>query len=308
MLNFLKKLITSKILRLIISVVLIYFAFRKVEINKLFLGMQAVSWWMVLGLLVYLAVSMFFGGMRWSILVLSKPKLKDFWNFTKATYSGSFYSLFFPSSIGGDMLKWLPLLKKYPKLSKTTLAGSVLVDRVIGFTAFTFDALVALIVGRWLNYSFPDSLLWLFGAITFGIVVFYILVLTIDFNKFWGRFKFLKIVGEIVGLLRNENKKNVLICLGLSVISEPLWLLPNYFYGLIFGAGATLLNIFIFMPVIALILVLPISIAGFGARENLFLFFFSQLGIADEKILLMSTLNGIMTILNSLVGGLTLLF
>jgi hypothetical protein len=28
--------------------------------------------------------------------------------------------------------------------------------------------------------------------------------------------------------------------------------------------------------VIALILVLPISIAGFGARENLFLYFFSQ--------------------------------
>jgi hypothetical protein len=27
--------------------------------------------------------------------VLSKPTLRDCWNFTKATYSGSFYSLFF---------------------------------------------------------------------------------------------------------------------------------------------------------------------------------------------------------------------
>ncbi len=270
--------------------------------------MQAVSWWMIVGLLIYLAISMFFGGIRWAILVLSKPTLRDCWNFTKATYSGSFYSLFFPSSIGGDMLKWLPLLKKYPKLSKTTLAGSVLVDRVIGFTAFTFDALIALIVGKYLKYSFPDSLLWLFGTIALGIAVFYILALTINFDKFLDRFKFLKIVKEVIGLIRNENKKNVLICMLISIISEPLWMLPNYFYGLIFGAGATLLDILIYMPVIALILVLPISIAGFGARENLFLYFFSQLGITDEKILLMSTLNGIMTILNSLLGGLTILF
>ena len=62
------------------------------------------------------------------------------------------------------------------------------------------------------------------------------------------------------------------------------------------------------MPVISLILVLPISVAGFGARENLFLLFFSQLGIADEKILLMSTFNGIMLVLNALIGGLTTLF
>lgn len=308
MLSFFKKVVGSKFFRLAVSLVLIYFAFRKINIGKLFTGMQAASWWMILLLLIYISLLMFLAGVRWASLVLPKPNLKDFWNFTKASYNGSFYALFFPSAIGGDVLKWLPLMEKYPKLSKATLAGSVLIDRVIGFTAFSIEALLALLIGRWLNYPFPDTLLWLFGLITLGVVVFYILVFTIDFDKFFGRFKFLGVILEVVDLLKNENKMRILVCLALSAISEPLWLLPNYFYGLIFGAGTTLLNIFIFLPVISLILVLPISIAGFGARENLFLLFFSQLGIPDEKILLMSTLNGIIVILNSLVGGLTLLF
>ena len=290
---FLKKLISSKIFRVIVSVVLIYFAFRRVHIGKLWAGMQMVSWWMVLLLLVYLTVLMFIGGVRWAYLVLPNPKLKDFLLFTKAVYTGGFYGLFFPSAIGGDVLKWLPLVEKYPELSKATLAGSVL---------------IALLVGRWLKYPFPDPLLWLFAGLTFGVLVFYVLVFTIDFDKIFGRFKWLSFVLEVVDLLKNEKKMRILVCLGISVVCEPLWLLPNYFYSLIFGAGATLLNVFIFMPVISLILVLPISVAGFGARENLFLLFFSQLGIADEKILLMSTFNGIMLVLNALIGGLTTLF
>jgi hypothetical protein len=62
------------------------------------------------------------------------------------------------------------------------------------------------------------------------------------------------------------------------------------------------------MPIISLILVLPISWAGFGARENLFLIFFGQLGYPTEKLLLVSTFGGIMGILNALIGGLVLLF
>lgn len=291
-----------------VSLILIYFAFRRVNIGKLWSGMQMVSWWMVVLLLLYVALLMFLGGVRWASLVLPKPKLKDFWNFTLAGWGGSFYNLFFPSAVGGDLLKWLPLTEKYPGVSKVTLAGSVLIDRVIGFTAFTIEALLALLVGKWLKYPFPDVLLWLFLLMTAGVIVFYVLVFTINFDKFFGRFKWLSKVLEVVDFLKNENKMRIFICLGISAICEPLWLLPNYFYGLIFGAGTTMLNIFIFMPVIALILVLPISVAGFGARENLFLLFFSQLGIADEKILLMSTFNGIIVVLSSLIGGLTLLF
>ena len=78
------------------------------------------------------------------------------------------------------------------------------------------------------------------------------------------------------------------------------------FYCQAFGLPLTLLQVFIFMPVIALILILPISVAGFGAREQLYLYFFGQLGLPVEKILLVSTFSGVLGVISSLIGGLLL--
>jgi uncharacterized membrane protein YbhN (UPF0104 family) len=253
-------------------------------------------------------VVMLIGGARWSILLLEKPTIKDFWIFTKATYRGAFYSLIFPTSVAGDLFKWLPLQKSYPELSKTKIASSVVIDRIVGVTAFGITALLALIIGKILKYQFPEYFLWFFILLNVGILVFYMAVMLIDFEKILGRYNKLKKVLEILDLFKNENKKRILICLLISLIGEPFWQAPYWFYSLIFHTGISYLQVLIFMPIISLILILPISVAGFGARENLFLYFFGALGITDEKLLIMSAFAGIMGILNSLIGGLFLLF
>jgi uncharacterized membrane protein YbhN (UPF0104 family) len=303
----LKKILSSKLLRALFSIVLIYFAFRKINVISLLGELSMVPKWFVAGMVVFNIMLSFIGGIRWSVLVLEKPRWKDFWNFTKATYMGGFAALFFPTAVAGDLVKWLPLLEKYRDLSKTKLAGSVVIDRMIGFTAFTTVGFIALITGKLLNYQFPDVLLWLFSGLLAGVIVFYMLVFTIDFDKLFGRFEKLKKLLEVVDLLKSENKKRILICYGISLISEPIWMLPVWFISLIFHVGFSLLQVYIFLPVISLILVLPISMAGFGARENLYLLFFSQLGFADEKILLVSTFSGLLGIINSLIGGLVTL-
>lgn len=303
-----KRILTSKAFRIVFSLVLIYFAFRKVDVRHLIVELALVPSWFVIGMMVYFFITMFIGAVRWSLLVLEKPTFKDFFIFVKAAYLGAFYGMFFPSMVAGDLMKWLPLLKHYPELSKTKLLGSVLIDRVVGFSAFVLVGTIALVSGKMLHYQFPEVLLWLFSGLSLGVIIFYVLVLTIDFEKLFGKFKFLKKILEIVDLLKNENKKRIILCFLISVLAEPIWMLPMWFYSLIFGVGVSLLQVYIFVPVITLILVLPISIAGFGARENLLLFFLVPLGFADEKILLMSTFSGIMGILTNLSGGIFTLF
>lgn len=304
----LKNILGSKWFQLAFSALLIYVAFRKVNVVQLFNEIQQAPWWVVIALLGYFGISMIIGGFRWSVLVLDKVKFSDVLSFTRATYAGSFYSLFFPSSVGGDLLKWTALLKKYPHISKLKLAGSVLIDRVIGFSAFSVMAIIALSVGKILKYQFPEILFWTFLGINIGLIIFYILVFSLDFEKIFGRFKFLSKLLEIVDLLKNSNKKRILICFLISLFAEPVWMMMTWFSSLTFKANIKLLHVFIFMPIISLILVLPISWAGFGARENLFLVFFGQLGIPVEKLLLVSAFAGIMGILNALLGGLILLF
>lgn len=304
----LKNILGSRWFQLSFSALLIFIAFRKVNIAHLLNEVHQAPWWVVIALLVYMTFSMFLGGLRWSILVLGKVKFSDIWAFTRATYAGCFYSLFFPTSVGGDLLKWTSLLKKYPEIPKLRLAGTALIDRVIGFSAFSVAAMLALIFGKILKYQFPDVLFWLFLGINIALIIFYVLVFSLDFEKILSRFKFLSKLVEIVDLLKNSNKKRIFICFLISIVSEPVWMLMTWFSSLTFKANIKLLQVFIFMPIISLILVLPISWAGFGARENLFLIFFGQLGYQPEKLLLVSAFGGIMGILNALIGGLVLLF
>lgn len=159
-----------------------------------------------------------------------------------------------------------------------------------------------------LGYQFPDYLLWLFSSLVLGMGVFYVLVFWLDFDKLFGRFKFLGKLLELVYILKGENKQRLGKCFLISFIGEPVWMAPFWLYSLIFGAGISLLQTYIFVPIISLILVLPISIAGFGARETLFLYFFEPLGFSPDKILLVSTFGGVLVIINSLIGGLLTLW
>ena len=304
MMEKLKKIFGSRVFRIIFSVLLIYFAFRKVDIFKLLGELRIVPWWFLAVMIAYYALTMMVGAVRWMLLVVDKPTWVDVKNFLNATYSGAFYSLFFPSAIGGDIVKWLPIAEKYPQISKKKIASSVLIDRVVGLSAFALMAFVAVIIGKIFHFHFQAILFWFFLLLFVGIIVFYVLVFSLDFEKIIGKYKIFSKVLDILDILKEGNKKRILTCLAISLVTEPLWVLPAYFCSLIFGAGMSLLSVFIFLPIINLIIVLPISFAGFGARENLFILFFSQLGIEPEKILLVSTFLGIMGILNSLLGGL----
>lgn len=303
-----KKILASKITRYIFSIVLLYFAFQKVNILSLLKDLVSVPWWSVPALLAYLSITMFVGGWRWAILVLDKVTIYDVLLFTKTNYLGGFYGLFFPTPFAGDLIKWTTLLSKYSNISKTRFVGTILIDRIIGFTALCVVALIALVVGKIYGYFLPYYLWWVFGLINFGLIIFYLLTFTIDFQKIISHFKKLDKLGEIVGLLHNANKKDLIFVFVLCLISEPIWMATTWFISLIFGLNIRLLDALIFLPIIALILVLPISVAGFGARETLFVYFFSQLGLPVDKILAVSTFNGILGIFSSLIGGVLTFF
>lgn len=303
-----KKILGSKTLRLVFSVILLYFVFRKVDMDLLLVDLAKVPIWFVVVMVVYMFLGILMGGVRWSWLLLKKPKIVDFLFFSKVNYIGGFYSLFLSSAVGGDLFKWLHLKKRYKDLTKTQLASSVVIDRVIGLSAFAVVAFCMVMVGKLTGFIFPDYLFWFFLASTVGVVIFYGLVFWFDFDKYFSGHKIWRRVLQVIEILKKGNKKRIVMALMISVVGQILWTLPIWFYSLIFGAGMSLLSVYVLVPIINLILILPISVAGFGAREQLFVYFFAPLGIAKEKILLVSAFGGVMGILNALLGGLLMLF
>lgn len=304
----LKKIFGSKLLRFIFSAVLIYFAFKKVDILKLFDEIKRVPLWFVLVNILLSFFIVFLISIRWSSLLFPKFKIKKILTFTRASFLAAFYSLFFPTAIAGDVLKWMVIDYKYPDIPKAKVLGSVILDRFIGFSIFMFLGLISAIVGRKIGLIIPDYIFYLLIILTSVCFLIYMAIYFFDMSKLLPKITFLHRLDDAFTLLKNKNKGQILKCLLMSMLSETIWILQIWFVGWKFGANFTMLSVFVFIPIISMILVLPISIGGFGAREQLYLFFFSQVGSSNESILLMSTFLGILGVINSLFGGILSLF
>lgn len=308
MMAILKKIFGSKIFRLVFSGILLYLAFSKVELPNLLAEIAKVPIWFVVVMLLYLFGATFLGSYRWISLLFDKPSWRQTFDFLKAGYIGGFYGMFFPSGMAGDLFKWIPLQKKYGDIKKSKLFSSIILDRIIGFSAFIIVAFVSALIGLRMGVYFPIYLLYLFGGLFVGTIIFYGVVFYFDVAKFISRIPVVNKLSGLLELLKNENKKRLLKCFLIAMVTEFVWFTPIWFISQIIGAGMSLVQIYIVVPVVALVLLLPISIAGFGAREQLFLFFFGQMGLAADKILAVSTVNGVLGIFNILIGGLFALF
>jgi len=300
-----KKIFKSKWFKIIISVILIYLAFKKVNVVNLLHQLVGVKVWFVVVNLLICLISSFLGSYRWSLLLIKKPKVKDIWVFTKSVLVASFYGLFLPTAVAGDFLKWIIVDEKYPEIPKTKILGSVILDRFIGLSMYMFVGMIMILVALLMGMKLPILVILLFAGLFLGCLIFYIVIFFFN-SKIHDLFKFklFKKIENISELVKKNNFKQIGKCLALSSINEFVWVLQMWFISLYFGANLSLFSILVFLPVISMILILPISIAGFGAREQLYLFFFVSANTTAESVLLTSTFGGIVGILIALVGGL----
>jgi hypothetical protein len=305
--NFLKKIFKSRVFRLIFSVVLIYFAFKKVNMVNLWHQLAGVKvWFLTVNILVAVGFS-FLISYRWSLLLIKKPKLSDVLNFFKSSLAASFYGLFLPTAAGADVVKWIIIDQKYPQIPKTKLLGSVFLDRFVGLSTYMFVGLIFIFIARSKNIFIPDMILYGIMGIVVGCLAFYIFIYFFDVNRTIFKKKIFKRFVSIGELVKKENLGQIFKGMLISILSEFGWVLQIYFISRYFWANLSIFSILIYVPIISLILLLPISIAGFGAREQLYLFFFLKVGGVAEGILLTSAFGGILAIINSLIGGLVTL-
>lgn len=209
--------------------------------------------------------------------------------------------------MSGDLIKWIPLEKKYPDLTKAKLLGSVALERIIDFTALSFISFIAIVSTKLLDFKLPDYAFLLSFLLLLFSIVFYILVFVFDIEKISRRIRFFRKY-EILSFLKNESKKRIIKAVITSLVAKLFWLLQVYLLSEMLGVGFTLISVFVFIPIISFVLLIPVSVAGLGLRDNLYVYFFSQLGIESAPILSISILIGAIRILLSLAGGLITLF
>lgn len=294
--------------QLLISGLLLWLVFKKIDLEEIWSQIVNVPIWFLVISLLFWIISSFIVAWRWSMLVLDKYNFVDVAFLVKSSLTARFYAIFLPSSMSADLIKWLPLIKRYPKLTKAGLAGSVLLDRIIGFTAFVMVAFLSIILGKIIGIEFPDFVFWLFLGCLVAVIGFYVVVYFVDLDKALGVIKVPDKMQRMIKAVMKADKKRMTKALVLSLLAAPLWTLSGWLALVAFNTGVPLLVTMIIMPVINLVLILPISVAGFGPREGLFIYLFSTYAVSNESLLASSAFSGILSLILAVLGGILIFF
>lgn len=309
------------ILRVGISIVLLYVVFRQVEVNDLISNIKSADRAGIIFAFCIFFLSNILCIFRWQMLLkganINVPLSRIIISFS----GGVFFSLFMPSTIGGDLVRSVDL-SSYTKKPKSVVA-SVLLDRLSGYVGLVIVAVFAAFLG-W-RYIQDTTVLIALGIIT-GLLVAILLAifnrtlyLRINRSSRVSERKnvhhtFLLRIKETLKDLHHEmhifrhQKKLVLINVGLSVLIQVAAPATFFIIGRALGIQIHGLYYFIFPPIISAITLLPISIGGLGLRDAMTVFFFAKAGVGKDLALTMSLLNFFFIVVVSVLGGLIYVF
>jgi hypothetical protein len=222
---------------------------------------------------------------------------------------GLFFSLFLPSTIGGDVVRSLDL-SLHTRRPREVIA-TVFLDRLSGYFALGLVSLLALLAG------------WRFirdNSVLIAVIIingFLVLLLLILFNKFiYAKVnKLLRspTAGKIREAITNlhqemhifRHRKNTLLNnIAISILIQVIG--PTIFYltALALGLKIKIIYFLIFIPIIGAISLLPISIGGLGLRDASAVYFFAKIGVEKNLALALSLLNFFFILIYGILGGL----
>ena len=226
---------------------------------------------------------------------------------------GLFFNLTFPTIIGGDVVKVYYAGK--PSRSYAENFASIFLDRDIGMFAMMIIACCAVFIHPVSATGVPiPLLLW---SVFLLFIIGNIAVFTPRFhrilNKTLQRPRFKRIAAKIdnvAGAFRIIGKCPAALWMSLviSFANQTLGCVAVWVIAMSLNIHISLFYFLIFVPVVNLISMIPISLNGMGLREYSFLNLFGAIGVADESCIALGLLYSFIVILSSLPGGVVYIF
>jgi len=223
-------------------------------------------------------------------------------------FVGLFFNNFLPSNIGGDIARISDASKYAPNVS--SVFSATLMDRLLGVVSIALLAVIA---------SFASIDRFHLYAIYLGIVLAFLTALALFLSIFnrrilkafeWPfRVLGLRKVEEWIGRLLDDlhgfrNQKAALRAAFLATtIVQISRIYVHYLVGLSLGVRLAAGYYFLFVPVLAALVSLPISMNGLGIREGASVVLFQMAGLTREQAFTIPFVTYLMSVFISLLGG-----
>ncbi len=227
-------------------------------------------------------------------------------------FVGFFANNFIPTGFGGDVVKIVSLRQRYG--IGTEALSSVIMDRLTGLLGSSVIALLALTwntVNHTANIDLPVGLWLAIFTISFGIPAGFLLIRWTDLVGIVAtrlpRISRLPLYVKFARLVDTVHRYPFPVLLKALLISLPFTInliLIQYFIAKALSVDIPIILFPLFVPLIALINLLPFTFNGLGLREGVYLFLFVPAGVLPEAAIAMSLAFYFLRFGAGLVGGL----
>ncbi len=267
-------------------------------------------WWAAaLGITV---TSIVISAHKWRLVLRSQGNSVPLVYLTSSYFIGLFFNNFFPTSIGGDVYRAydLTLNKNY---SATDASASVVSERVLASITLGFTAAIGLLISAQMD---KVLILWVFIFVVLCLGLLYLVISIksiagfIKKRQWFYASRFVTKLDDLGDALRApvNNRRTLFNVLILSLVFQVMVVLVNVAVFKALDIEIHLGYLFIFIPIISALSVLPVSINGLGIREGAYVLFFVPLGLSTTQATAASVGFFISVTLVSLAGGLILVF
>lgn len=300
------------VLRILIGILLILFLLIKLDIEKILHQFKNLDIKFLLYALIPYFLFIIVSAWRWQVLLDYKKMEMPFKNSLIIYFISLFFNNFLPTTVGGDVMRVL----YSPKNRKTDALAIVLADRILGFVGlfiFGFFAVVYLYIFQNRTEFISLMIIGLFVLIFLTFILFSERVYTI-FSPIMVKIKFYNIGDRINNLHKTMTYFGsawgvIILCIIQSIIIQILLAVAPYLVLQSIGNfEVSLLPFFIYLPIINVISMIPISFNALGVRENAYVFLFQRAGLNGEVSVTVSLISFFLIFILSLLGGIFFIF
>lgn len=300
--QFVRKTVTL-IVKLIITLALLYFAVSRINFNTVAQRLEHVAAGWVIAAILVMVMQTFIAAMRWQVILRRCGGVIPFGHAIRYTFIALFFSQVLPSTIGGDAARIWLTARDGVGWSKAISSG--IIDRVAGVL---FLALIVVV-------CIPESFVVIrdplarSGLLGLGLVGVTAPTLFIGFGcRQWTVLHRIPLARQINAAANAAYgiftaPLSSLTVGSLSLIVLFLTILASWLAARSIAAPFNFLTAVLLIPPVLLMATIPISIAGWGVRESAMMIAFSYSGLLPADGLLVSTLLGLTTFAVGLIGG-----
>ncbi|MCP4357835.1 MAG: flippase-like domain-containing protein [Chloroflexi bacterium] len=300
------------ILQIILSFGLLAIFIRKVGLGSIIEIYTTINFgWYFFAFLLF-EINVVIRAYRWFILLHSLNERPSFGHLLYLYYLGFFANNFIPSGFGGDVVKVVNLRQRYGRGAEAL--SSVVMDRLTGLLGSSLIALIALTLnalGRTADINLPAAIWAIIALFSIGIPVGFLLLRWINILSIIERFipavRRLPRYNSLENLADTINRYPLPVLVKSLSISLPFTIslvLVQYAIAIALNVDLPLSLFFLFVPLIAIVNLLPIAFNGLGTREAVYQLLFVPMGVSASYAIAMSLAFYFLRFSTGLIGGL----